>query len=174
MKKIYLIFFIFIFSNFSYANINIVYLDVQYVIDNSNIGKFYKEQLSKSNEKEKLSLLVQENLIKDKDALIKNQKNIIKEEELKKKINELNNLVNKYQKDRSKYNQNLITDKKKYTSKILEILNPLITNYVKKNNINLVIEKKNILVGSKTLDITNDILEEINKKTEDNYSKNDN
>ncbi len=85
MKKIYLIFFIFIFSNFSYANINIVYLDVQYVIDNSNIGKFYKEQLSKSNEKEKLSLLVQENLIKDKDALIKNQKNIIKEEELKKK-----------------------------------------------------------------------------------------
>ena len=86
MKKIYLIFFIFIFSNFSYANINIVYLDVQYVIDNSNIGKFYKEQLSKSNEKEKLSLLVQENLIKDKDALIKNQKNIIKEEELKKKL----------------------------------------------------------------------------------------
>ena len=86
MKKIYLIFFIVIFSNISYANTNIVYLDVQYVIDNSNIGKFYKEQLNKSNEKEKLNLIVQENLIKDKDALIKNQKNIIKEEELKKKL----------------------------------------------------------------------------------------
>ena len=158
MKKIYLIFFIVIFSNISYANTNIVYLDVQYVIDNSNIGKFYKEQLNKSNEKEKLNLIVQENLIKDKDALIKNQKNIIKEEVLKKKINELNQLV---------------TDKKKYTSKILEILNPLITNYVKKNNINLVIEKKNILVGSKTLDITKDIIKEINKKTEESYSTND-
>ena len=44
--------------------------------------------------------------------------------------------------------------KKKYTSKILKILNPLLTNYVEKNNINLVIEKKNILVGIKTLDIT--------------------
>ena len=37
----------------------------------------------------------------------------------------------------------LITnDKKKYGLKILDLLNPLLTNYVEKNNINFVLDKK--------------------------------
>ena len=47
MKHTYLIFFIFFVFNFSYASSNIVYLDVQFVIDNSEIGKIYKEELKK-------------------------------------------------------------------------------------------------------------------------------
>ena len=39
------------------------------------------------------------------------------------------------------------------------------TQYVEKNNILLVLEKKNILVGIKTLDITNDILKILNQET---------
>ena len=44
-------------------------------------------------------------------------------------------------------------------------MNPLLTKYVEKNNILLVLEKKNILVGIKTLDITNDILKILNQET---------
>ena len=58
--------------------------------------------------------------------------------------------------------------KKNYTSKILKILNPLITEYVEKNKITLVIDKKNILIGINNLDITNNILEILNKYTADN------
>ena len=49
----------------------------------------------------------------------------------------------------------------------LKILNPLLTNYVENNNINLVVEKKNILVGIKTLDITDNILSILNNKTKE-------
>ena len=46
----------------------------------------------------------------------------------------------------------------KKTREILEILNPIITNYVEKNSISIVVPKKNIVVGRKNLDITNQII----------------
>ena len=50
----------------------------------------------------------------------------------------------------------------------------MLTNYVKDNKITLVIEKKNILIGVKTLDITKDVLKILNDKTsEENMLKND-
>ena len=49
--------------------------------------------------------------------------------------------------------------KKDYSKNILKVLNPLLTKYVEKNNIKLVVEKKNILIGVKSLDITQNILE---------------
>ncbi len=55
--------------------------------------------------------------------------------------------------------------KKKYSKEILLILNPLLTKYVDSNNISLVIEKKDVLVGAKSLDITNNILSIFNEKT---------
>ena len=64
--------------------------------------------------------------------------------------------------------------KKNYSVKILKILNPIITNYVEINNIDLVIEKKNILVGIKSLDITSNILEILNQKTKEKNLLNEN
>ena len=61
--------------------------------------------------------------------------------------------------------QILIKKKKEYSSKILKILNPLITSYVEKNNISLVINKKSILVGAKSQDITLKILNILNIET---------
>ena len=69
------------------------------------------------------------------------------------------------QDERNELAKQLLDDKKTYTAKILKILNPLLTEYVKKNNINLVLEKKNILIGVKTLDITNDLIKIFNDET---------
>ena len=64
--------------------------------------------------------------------------------------------------------------KKNYTLKILDVLNPLITSYVKKNNINLVLEKKNVLIGIKDLDISKNILLKLNEYTKQNNLINEN
>ena len=45
----------------------------------------------------------------------------------------------------------------------MKLINPIISSYVETNSINLVIDKKNILIGKKTYDITNDILELVNE-----------
>ena len=91
----------------------------------------------------------------------------------KKKI-ELNNLVKKYQIERNKYNEILLNEKRKYTSNILKILNPLITSYVEENNIKIVIEKKNVLIGIKNLDITNQLLLKLNKHVKEKNIINEN
>ena len=174
MKKIYILIFLLININPAYSNQNIVYLDIQSIIDNSEIGKFYKSKIKENTEKIKLGLLVQENAIKEKDKIILDQKNILKESEMNKKKIELNNLVKKYQIERNKYNEILLNEKKKYTSNILKILNPLITSYVEENNIKIVIEKKNVLIGVKNLDITNQLLLKLNKHVKEKNIINEN
>ena len=95
-------------------------------------------------------------------------------EEIEKKIVSLNNLVKNYQIEQNKKNKLVIDEKKIYTSKILKLLNPLLTNYVEKNKITLVVDKKNILIGIKSLDITPDILKILNDETKkNNYLNNE-
>lgn len=165
MKKIILIFLLFFFYNNNiYAN-NIVYLDIQYIIDNSEIGIFYKNKIKLIQDQNNSNLKNVEDEIKNKEIEINNQKNILSSEEIKKKVNNLNELIKKYQIKRNEYNGNIIELKKKYTSKIINQLNPLLTQYVDKNDIKLVVDKKNILVGIKSLDVTKNILEILNEET---------
>ena len=81
------------------------------------------------------------------------------------KIKELNKLVKNFRNNKLLINQEIQKEKKNYSDKILSILNPILTSYADQNNIKLVLEKKNILVGFKTLDITNEILTLLNEKT---------
>ena len=83
-------------------------------------------------------------------------------------------MVGKYTNERKKYNNDISKQRKQYTSKILDVLNPLVTDYVEKNNINLVLEKKNVLIGTKELDISNTILLKLNEYTKKNNLINEN
>ena len=173
MKK--LIFFIFfICIEQGIAKTNIAYLDVQYIIDKSELGIYYKNKLNLTKNKSKSELIKKEKKIKEIQTDIKNKSNILKKDEIDSKVVELNKIVNKYQSDRKILNKKFTDEKNKYTSKILELLNPLLTEYVEKNNIHLVIEKKNVLIGMKTLDITNQILLIFNEEIKKNKIINEN
>ena len=164
MKKIIILFILILYSSNANSN-NIVYLDVQFIIDNSDIGIFYKDKIKKIQDNNKKILKPSEEQIKKKELEINNQKNIISKDEIENKIRDFNILLKNFQVKRKELNNVVIDSKKKYTSEILKLLNPLITNYVEKNKILLVIEKKNILVGIKSLDITPNILKIINEET---------
>ena len=166
MKKILVVIILnFFFSNITNSNTNIAFLDVQYIIDKSILGVQYKKKIDQKVKEIQSKLNNSESKIKKKEIEINDKKNILKKEEITLMINELNNDIKEYQTLRKSLNEDLIKEKRLYSKKILEILNPLLTNYVETNNIKLVIEKKNILVGVKTLDITTQILEIFNKET---------
>ena len=167
MKKLLFIFIFSLFNTSAYSN-NIVFLDVQYIIEKSEIGIFYKNKIKIFKEKKLKDIISQENEIKDKENEIKAQKNILSKDKINLKVENINKLLKNYQKNRNKFNKEIDEQKKNYTSKILKILNPLITEYVEKNKITLVIDKKNILIGINNLDINNNILEILNKYTADN------
>ena len=137
------------------------------------MGILYRNKINKQNELIKSDLLIKEKQIKIKEKEINDQKNIIKKEEIEKMIKNLNILLKEYQNKRIEVNNNL-RNEKKYSQEILKVLNPILTDYVEKNNITLVLDKKNILVGIKTLDITKIILEIFNNKTKDIILNNEN
>ena len=58
----------------------------------------------------------------------------------------------------------LILNQKK---KIIDLLNPLITSYLKKESIQMLLQKDKIVFGNDTLDITKEIL----KLFDDKYKK---
>ena len=63
-------------------------------------------------------------------------------------------------------NSKITEQRKLYSTEILKMINPILTNYAEQNNINYVLEKKNVLVGMKSLDITIQVLNKLNEYTE--------
>ena len=173
MKKILILILFLLVTNNASSN-NIVYLDVQFIIDNSELGKFYKSKINKIQNDSNLKLKDREEKIKIKETDIKNKKNILSKDELEKNINELKKLINDFQLDKKKLIIDINETKKNYTTEILKILNSLLKNYVDKNGIILVMEKKNVLIGVKSLDITPKILKIINEETKNKNLLNEN
>ncbi len=166
MKLITSIIIIFFYISYANSNNNIVFLDVQYLIDNSNLGKKYKKEILKLKDQNDSKLKVKEEKIKTKEIEINNQKNILKEEELKKKIIELEKMIKEFRTLNREHITKIKQQRKLYSAEILKMINPILTNYAEQNNINYVLEKKNVLVGMKSLDITNQILKKLNEDTE--------
>ena len=72
----------------------------------------------------------------------------------------LKNLRKLEKKKRNNFNNFSINSKKK----IIDLLNPLITNYLKKESIQILLQKDKIIFGDDKLDITKEILKIFNEK----------
>ena len=164
MKKFIFLLFFFFYLNNANSN-NFVYLDVQYIIDNSKLGKFYKEEIKVLQNQNTSELKTKKKEITDLELEIKNKKNVLSESEIGKKVNELNILIKNYQILRNKLHNKIVKMKKNYTENIFKTLNPILTNHVKVNDIKVVLDKKNVLVGIKTLDITDIILTKLDESS---------
>lgn len=165
MKNIIIyIFLILTYSSFSIADQKIVYIDIEYIINNSTAGKQINEHLDNiKNSKINEFKSIEKNL-KNEEKNILAKKNIIDEKIFKSEISAINQELKSYNDKRLKFAKSFEQKKINLTKIILESLNPIISEYVNKNKISLVLPKKNIIVGKKKLDITSDIIEDLNNK----------
>ena len=162
--KVLIYFFLFFKILTVTVNAEIAFIDINYILNNSDVGKSLNSHLDKINKKHIQTFQKIENALIKKEKVLIAQQNVINEQEFKKKINILSEEVKKYRNDKNKSKEDLNKIKILNTKKILKMMNPIITNYVENNAISLVIPKKNIIVGKKKLDITNKILEILNNQ----------
>ena len=148
--------------NTSIANDKIVYLDINYILSNSDKGKSIFIELDKKNKNNILKLEKRENILKNKEKDLETKKNILSEKELKKQIEDLKVQIIKFKKDKEKIVIEFNNYKKKELSTLMQEINPIISEYVKKKSIDLVLDKKNIVIGKKSYDITQTVLELVN------------
>ena len=156
-------FFAFNFTNVN-ANEKIVYIDTNYILNQSLVGKSILAKLNSKQKKNIESFKKTEKSFKETEKKIIASKNVTSEEEFKKKVLELRNTVNAYQVSRKKAQEDLIKEKNKLNNKLLDLLTPILTAYSKENSISMIIEKKNIIIGKTSLDITDEIVNILNKK----------
>ena len=168
-KRFYFIFLIyFILISSVYSSGNTVFLDIDYVLNNSNLGKsiyIELEELNKSNIKK---LSSKENLLKEKKLAIDKTKNISSKEKLDEDINIFNKEVEQYRLEKNKLLENFKNKKKRELDNFLIKINPLIQEYMKNNSIDIVLEKNQIFIGNSLKDVSNDIINLINKNFKNN------
>ena len=168
MYKIYkiltiLILVIFINENVS-AQEKIKYINLDLIIKKTNAGKLILENLENKKKENVKNFKIQEDkIISDEQDLIA-KKNILSEEEFNSKLAELNKNLKKYRDEKQKKISEFENNKKKLINNFFEEITPLIEDYVKINSIDLVVNKNNVFIASKKLDITNDIIEIIDEK----------
>jgi Skp family chaperone for outer membrane proteins len=167
MKKLNLFLFIFLifFSSFSksYSEDKIVFLDVEFAVNNSNIGQKILNNLNETrkNEINKLKKIEEELKVKDQD--INNVKNIISKDELDKKIKEFKKEIEKFNAKKNQIQKQFAKDKNNKLDELFKKINPLIIKYMDDNSIEMIIGKNNVYLAKSNLDITKDIIELINK-----------
>ena len=164
MKK-YLLFFIFLtFNNISLAENKIVYLDVSFLLNESIVGKDLNQKLLKINSRNVEEFKQIESKIKKDDNDLLKKKNIIKEDQYKKEVALLRQEYKSFKELMNKKNSDLNTLKDNSTKVILKNINDILAEYSTKNSISMIIEKKNIVIGKSDLNVTNEILDLLNKK----------
>ena len=161
MKKFYFFLLILIFIPFN-TFAKIAYIDLNLILNNSDVGKFVNAHIEKIKNENYSKYKEQENKLIEQEKLLISQKNILNEDEFKKKILVLTEEVEKYRSDKKESIDRINKIKINYTKEILKSLNPIIAKYVDLNSISIVIPKKNIIVGKKNLDITDQIIKLLN------------
>jgi len=160
----YLLLIFFFFPSFSYSIENIAILDVDKLFSNSEKGKKIISNLNeiKNNSEAELKKKEEEIMRLDKD--IQSKKNLVKEDELNKMISNMNNLLNNMKSYRDNYLNNYEKFKNEQLTIFFNDVSPLIEQYMINNSINIILDKKNVFITNQNNDITDDLLNIINKK----------
>ena len=160
MKNFFQIIIIFFFLNsycLSQEN-KIVYIDMDLLVSKSLAGKSINTQIKSQNKNNLEKFKKIESDIKKEDEDISNKKNIISEDEYKKMVSQLNKKIKNY---RIMVNQNVDKNNKlkiNATKKLIKKLNPILSDYSEKNSISIILQKRDIIIGKNSLNITDDII----------------
>ena len=104
-----------------------------------------------------------ENQLKSEENEILKQKNILSENELNTKITDFQNKINDYNLKKQQFTKEVNDQRLNITNNLLKSLNLILSDYASKNEISIILQKKNIIIGKSTLDVTKDVLKIFNE-----------
>ena len=167
MKKIFCVIIILIFSNLSYAEDGIYFVDADSLLNNSDYGKKIVNNLKKINSNNLSDIEKDEKELKKIEDEINNIKNIISEEELNKKIENLKDKIIIYREKKDIKFKEYNDFKNKELNNFFVKITPLIEKFMEINSIKIILEKKNIFIANSKYDKTNSLIEFLNKNIKD-------
>ena len=166
MKSRFLDFFLVLFFAMI-ANANaekIIIVDINSLIANSTAGQSIKSKLKEEKDSLVKQFKKKEEDLKKQEQKLVSQKNVLSEEEFRTKAKSLNEKINLYKKEKKSKLDEVAINRNRRVSKLLEAINELLIDYSTKNSITLILDKKNTIISKNEIDLTNVILDSLNKK----------
>ena len=131
------------------------------------ISKAGKEAISKINDQKKKDVSKFQKIEKDlksKEEELITKKNVISSEEFNKRLDSLSKEINNYRTLRQEAIDLSTKSRLNASADFSEKIKPILAEYANENNIDMIIQKKNIIMGKTDLDITDEILKIVDKK----------
>ena len=150
-------------SNLAYAE-KIVYIDMDRIMQISKAGKNAISKINDQKKKDVSKFQKIEKELKSKEEDLITKKNVISAEEFNKKLENLSKEINNYRTLRQEAIDLSTKSRLNASADFAEKIKPILADYASENNIDMIIQKKNIIMGKTDLDITNEILKIVDKK----------
>ena len=163
-RLILIIIIFFSFINISISKENIGFVNVDYLIQNSNIGKKLLANINDKDKKNLDNLKKKNKILQELESSIKKKKNVISDEAYNKEVIDFKKKFQEFSKEKNKIVKEFNFFKKNEIENIFKKINPIINNYMEENSVNLLFDSKNIFMGAKKLNLTEDILKKINNE----------
>jgi len=160
---IYILFILSItFTTNSYSQ-KIAYANLDLIINSSDVGKKIISYFSSKNDKLILEVKEKKIEINESEKKLISQKNILDDNEYNKKINILKKQIEDFNKISSEKKNQLNLEKNKNNKNSLIEINKILRDYAEGNNIDIIFSSNQMLIGKSNLDVTQNILNEVNK-----------
>ena len=160
----FLIILFFFNVSFSIANDKIAFIDLNYILSESKEGKKILAKLEIDNKKNLEFFQSEEEKLKKENQNIEKLKNILSKEEFNNKINIFKNKVNTYNLKKQETIKLFQETKNSELNVFFAELNEIMNNFMQENSIQIILDKKNIVMANNKNDISKDILKLINIK----------
>ena len=165
LNKLFSIFLLFfLFTNLSFSNEPVAYIDIDFILKNSNIGKKSLEKINIQNNLNIQDLKKKEKVLKDLEIEIASKKKIISKEAFEKEVITFRKNIDQFKIEQQQIVKDFNDYKKKEIDEVFQKISPIINSYMKTKSIKILFDAKNIFMARNDLNLTNDILKEINKE----------
>ena len=164
LVKFFVVTFLLLVCTHVFAEQKVAYLDMKFILNNSKAGKSAQDFLHKSFQENQKRFLDKENALKTEESDLLTKKTILTKEEYQKKSDDLRKKVRDYQSQRRASLEKITAQRAEARQKLIEKLDPILQSYIEENDISLVIDRKNVVMGNTNLDITDIIIKKLNKE----------
>ena len=164
IKKFYLIFFLILTHANAYSSEKIITIDLDYLIKNSKAGIYIQDQLKNENDNRVKNFEKQNTVFINKEKDLITKKNVISEKDFENEVNILKKEIRDFNNNNKKIIQEINQKKSEAFSKLIKEVNKILIEYSKKNEVLMILDKKNLLLSKNDIDVTQEILDQLNNK----------
>ena len=160
--KIFIIFFILTIN--AYSDEQIVYVDMNSLINNSKAGTSINNQMKKIVDKNNSEYQSIEKKLREEEKDLLNKKNVLDPDKYNTEVTIFKNKINKLKIERNKEIEDIQKRNVKAKNELVNVVTKILAKYSAEKQISLVLRKESIILGKKTIEITSDILTLLDKE----------